>query len=461
MTRPFSRRQLLAVGVGTALAGCAGSPGDEDARSGDGTTAETTARSTEQPSAAALDHDLSVDHDQTTWSAYGPDWTAPETAPPTLEYETLVENLEIPWDLSFVSNGEVFVTERTGRLLRYDSGDVVDVTSPTDAIDAGSVEPGADEGSWWVEGGEGGTMGVAAHPNYPDVPVVYLYYTANPGEDEVVNRLSAFDVAADDPAATEAPLLEAPAETVHNGGRIAFGPANYLWVCTGDAAQKPLAEDPSNLAGSVLRVTPTGDPAPGNPDRGGDADARVYSFGHRNPQGITWLPDASPVAVEHGPGPDEVNLLGDGGDHGWPDVRNPDEYAESDVRPPVASTAIEDTWAPSGCRFYTGESVPGLQNRLLVGCLASQELRVVTFTPPDGTLPPLGDTGVRHDADWMDDRFTATTHSRLPDELGRIRHVEQGPGGDLYAIVTNRDGRASGDFPTERDDRLVRLSATE
>jgi glucose/arabinose dehydrogenase len=441
----------------TALAGCARDVANDGEMTGETTAASTTtARTTVASDPSALDYDLSLDHDPETWDLYDPDWTAP----PTLEFETLVTNLEIPWDLSFTRNDDLFVTERTGRLLRYESGEVVDVASPSDAIDAGSIEPGADEGSWWVEGGEGGTMGVTAHPNYPDVPVVYLYYTANAGDDDVLNRLSAFDVSADDPAATEVRLLEAPAETVHNGGRIAFGPANYLWVCVGDATQKPLAADPGNLAGFVLRLTPEGDPAPGNPSRGGNADARIYTMGHRNPQGINWLPDANPVAVEHGPGPDEVNLLGDGGNYGWPTARNPDEYAGSDFERPVASTAIEDTWAPSGCRFYTGESVPGLQNRLLVGCLASQELRVVTLSPPDATLPPLGDTGVRHDADWMDDRMTATTHSRLPDELGRIRHVEQGPESDLYGIVTNRDGRASGDFPTERDDGLVRLFAT-
>jgi glucose/arabinose dehydrogenase len=446
----------------TALAGCARDVVNENDRGAtEATTARTTARTTVASDPSALDYDLSVDHDPEAWPHYAPDWTAPSSAPPTLEFETLVTNLEIPWDLSFAANGDLFVTERTGRLLRYESGEVVDVASPADAIDAGSVEPGADEGSWWVEGGEGGTMGVSAHPNYPDVPVVYLYYTANAGEDAVVNRLSAFDVSADDPGASEVSLLEAPANTIHNGGRIAFGPANYLWVCVGDAGEAPLAADPSNLAGSVLRVTPEGDPAPGNPDRGGSADARIYTMGHRNPQGINWLPNASPLAVEHGPGPDEVNLLGDGGNHGWPSARNPDEYEGSEFQPPVASTAIEETWAPSGCRFYTGDAMPGLRNRLLVGCLASQELRVVTLSEPDAELPPLGDTGVRHDEDWMDDRMVATTHSRLKNDLGRIRHVEQGPNGELYAVVTNRDGRASGDFPTERDDRLVRLRAVE
>lgn len=441
MRRHVTRRQFVAATAAVSLAGCVG----------DGETGLFESS-----------YDLSVEHDATGWERYTPDWTAPTTAPGDLAVETLVSGLDIGWDLSFTPNGDVFVTERTGRLLRYTDGEVVGVASPADAIDAGSIEAGSDENSWWVEGGEGGTMGVAAHPNYPDVPVVYLYYTATAEDNETtVNRLAHIDVSADDPAESTTTILEAPADTIHNGGRIAFGPENYLWVCVGDAGQQELAADPSSLLGSVVRVTPSGDPAPGNPDRGSEADPRMYSMGHRNPQGINWLPDASPLAVEHGPGPDEVNLLGDGGDHGWPSTREPEEYAESEFRPPVASTVFERTWAPSGCVFYTGAGVPSLQNRLLIGCLASQELKIVTLTPPDTERPPLAETGVRHSGDWLDDRFVATTHSRLRDELGRIRHVEQGPDGELYAITSNRDGRAGDGFPTERDDRLVRLAPAE
>jgi glucose/arabinose dehydrogenase len=448
MDRWVTRRGLLAAAGTAVVAGCTGGPG------GDESATETP---TERATAGAPAYDLSVSHDAESWDRYAPDWEAPTTVPAELTAETLVTNLEIPWDISVAANGDTFLTERPGRLVRYTESEVVEVTAPADAIDAGSVEPGADEGSWWVEGGEGGTMGVEAHPNYPDVPVVYLYYTAET-DDGRVNRLAYVDIEADDPGATTTTLLEAPAANIHNGGRITFGPANYLWVCVGDHGEPEGAADPSTLTGAVLRLTPTGEPAPGNPDRGGDADDRIYSMGHRNPQGLAWLPDASPIAVEHGPGPDEVNLLGSGGNHGWPSVRQPEEYADADVRPPVASTALEPTWAPSGSLFYTGDAVPSLRNRLLVGCLASQELTTVTLTPPEGDLPPLGETGVRHEGGWLDDRFVATTHDRLTDELGRIRHVEQGRDGALYAITSNRDGRANGRFPTESDDRLVRLT---
>lgn len=446
MSPQFTRRRTLAL-TAAALAGCASPPRSDDP-------------SEETPGESLNDeYDLTVDHDETAWDGYDPDWSAPTESPEVeLTTEILIENLEIPWDLAFASDGELFITERTGRLLRYRSGEVVESTRPREAIDAGAVPPGSDEDSWWVEGGEGGTMGVAVHPNYPDVPMVYVYYTAEVGGG-TVNRLAVMDDTDDDPGANATTLLEVPAETYHNGGRITFGPANYLWVTTGDAGEETLAADPSSLAGKILRLTPTGKPAPDNPDIGGDADPRVFTYGHRNSQGIAWLPDAQPVISEHGGPPDEINLLSAGDNYGWPAARKPDTYAGTDYHRPVASSFVhEGGWPPSGCVFYTGESVSPLRNRLLVGSLLAQRMKVFTLTPPGGDLPPLGETGVRYDADWLDDSYTATSHDLLRNELGRIRHVEQGPDGDLYAITSNRDGRASGKFPTERDDRLVRIS---
>lgn len=382
--------------------------------------------------------------------------------------EVLLSGLEVPWDVDFAPNGELFVTERVGRVNRYRDGEGVAAWRPRDAVEGGSKPAGSHDRSWWVAGGEGGTMGVAVHPRYPTVPLVYVYYTADRSGDPT-NRVVAFDATSDDPGQRAWVVVDdIPGDSFHDGGRIAFGPANALWVTTGDAGNERDARDPSSLAGKVLRMTPEGEPMPGNPDIGPEADPRVYTYGHRNPQGITWLPDGTPAVTEHGPGPDEVSLLVPGGDYGWPDVRSPEGYVRAangatkyggtgDVHPPIASSAGGNTWAPSGCAFYTGDVVPAWRNRLIVGCLVSQRLKVVTLTPPGSELPPLGETGVRHDADWFDGAVTATVHDALVDELGRIRNVAQGPDGGLYAITSNRDGRARGPFPTDRDDVLVRL----
>lgn len=402
-------------------------------------------------------YDVSVAHDPTAWRGYDPDWTAP-TAPPAGGYtaETLVENLEIPWDLSFAPSGELFLSERTGRVLRLATDGVRTVAEPADAVDAAAIAPGSDARPWRVEGGEGGLLGVAAHPTYPEPPLVYAYYTAV-SDDGRRNRVVAFDASRGADGGPWPIVDDIPADTFHNGGRLTFGPANHLWVTTGDADPGMEAvdrtRDPGSLAGKVLRVTPAGDP-PADGRNAKRGDPRVYTYGHRNPQGIAWLPDGTPLIAEHGPGAgDEVNVLRAGGDYGWPAVRHGDgfgSYAGTRYVPPVASAPV---WAPAGSVFYTGAELPDLRNRLLFGGLVSQ--RVVALTLSDGAL------GAGYDryyaGEGFDDAYRAASTPLFADEFGRIRHLEQGPDGGLYALTSNRDGRAGKGFPTERDDRLLRI----
>jgi len=277
MRRRVTRRQLLAATAMVGLSGCLGSSTDPE-------------RDTETATGpAASNYDLSVAHDAESWDGYAPDWTAPTTAPPELEAETLVTNLDIGWDLSFTANGDVFVTERTGRLLRYEDGEVVGVASPTDAIDAGSIEPGVDENTWWVEGGEGGTMGVAAHPNYPDVPLVYLYYTATV-EDGIVNRLASVDIEAEEPASTTTTILETPADTIHNGGRIAFGPANYLWCVWVTAGCQSQQRTRARWWGPYSVSGPTVSPHPITPNAAGTPIRESTRLAIATPRGLAGSP---------------------------------------------------------------------------------------------------------------------------------------------------------------------------
>lgn len=379
------------------------------------------------------------------------DWTAPTDAPGPITRNVLVENLEVPWDIAVAGNGDLFITERVGRVTRFTGDEVESVLAPEAAIDAGSLEPGSDERPWWVKGGEGGTLGVAVHPDYPDVPSLFVYYTTKPGDDRF-NRVSRFDLGADQPAETVL-IDRMPANKFHNGGRLTFGPDGYLWVTTGDAGQKSLSQDTSSTAGKVLRITVNGEPAPDNPSMG---DPRVFTYGHRNSQGVAWTPDGTVLCTEHGPsGKDELNRLEPGRNYGWPNVRAGSAYPDSDAHPPLANTG-GDTWAPTGTQFYSGDALPSWQNRLLIGGLISQQVIVATLTPEGEELPPA-ETARRFDAEWTDDAYTVTAHTFLEDELGRVRHLEQGPNGGVYAITSNRDGRAKDGFPRDRDDVLVRL----
>ncbi|WP_018258656.1 PQQ-dependent sugar dehydrogenase [Halomicrobium katesii] len=453
--RRFLRRSGAIVGVGL-VAGCTGSNPNDGTRT-------TSEGGTDTPAGpAALGYDLSVAHELTEWDRYDPDWEPPSDSPRE-EYtaEVLATGLEVPWDLSFAGEDTLFVTERTGRVTEFDSGTLRTVAEPSDVIDAAAIEAGSDESRWRLTGGEGGLLGVAAHPSYPDPPVVYVYYTAETSEGKR-NRVVAFDASAPAPDETVVPVVdEIPADTYHNGGRIAFGPADYLWITTGDAdpglEHTEQTRDPASLAGTVLRVRPDGSPPPDNPDSTSDADPRVFTYGHRNPQGIDWLPDGTPIVTEHGPGAgDELNVLRPGVDYGWPVVRNSgdhERYPETEFQSPVADAS---SWAPAGGVFYTGESVPSLRNRFVFGGLISQRVTAATITPADGPQPADGHER-HHDASWYDADYRAGTSGLLSEELGRVRHVEQGPEGDLYAITSNRDGRANGPFPRDDDDRLVRI----
>jgi len=450
-TGPRLPRRAYLAGVaaaGASLAGCS-----SDATSGAGPDTGTGSPGGDTPE-EPVQYDLSVPHDATAWDGYDPDWE-PAVGPPGegFEVEVLATDLEVPWDLSFAPTGDLFLTERTGRLLSVEGSTLRTVAEPEGTIDAEALPPGAEERPWVVEGGEGGLLGVAVHPAYPDPPVVYLYYTAETDEGKR-NRVVAVDTERD--GRSQVIVGDIPADTFHNGGRIAFGPANYLWVTCGDgdpALDAPeRVRDPSTLSGVVLRVRPDGSPAPDNPDVEG-GDPRVFTYGHRNPQGLAWLPDATPLATEHGPGGgDEVNVLRGGGDYGWPVARDSgefDAYAGTDYRPPVASAG---SWAPSGACFYTG-SVADLAGRLLVGGLVSQQVVAVTLTP--GELADGHDT--YHDEEWLDGDYRAASDPLFTDEFGRVRHLEQGPDGALYAVTSNRDGRAKEGFPTDSDDRLLRV----
>ena len=314
----------------------------------------------------------------------------------------LATGLDVPWGVDFLPDGSALVAQR-------DSTEVAHVAADGTVTGAGRVDG-------VVPGGEGGLLGLAVDPAFPDDPYVYVYYTA-----ESDNRISRIEYDAEEGELGEAEVIldGLPKAGNHNGGRIAFGPDDLLYVGTGDAAQGTLAQDTDSPAGKILRVTADGEPAEGNP-----FDNHVYSYGHRNVQGLAWDEDGRLYATEFGADAlDEVNLIEPGANYGWPEVEGPgggDEYTDPLV-----------TWTPSEAS-PSGAAVAG--GALWVAALRGERLWRIPLDGEGG----LGDPESHFDGDH-----------------GRLRTVVTEPGGEaLWLTTSNLDGRGS---PEDGDDRVLRV----
>lgn len=335
-------------------------------------------------------------------SSSPPDAPPPETTVSISETTVLAENLEIPWALDFLPQGDIIISERPGRIRLFIPGQGL-VEEPL--LTLPQVE----------HRGEGGLLGLALHPSYPDSPYLYAYYTYL-HNNAIANRVVRFTLQ-DYRLTDEEVLLDAiPGASTHNGGRIKFGPDGHLYVTTGDAGNPELSQSPDSLAGKILRITEDGGIPGDNPFSG----SPVYSLGHRNPQGLAWDDRDRLWATEHGAvATDELNLIEPGLNYGWPIIRG--DQTMRGMETPVLQSGKE-TWAPSGLTHVAGE--------LFFTGLRGQSLYQVV---------PDEDFGlVRH----------------LQGEFGRLREVVVGPNGNLYLLTSNRDGRGT---PADGDDRLIRV----
>jgi glucose/arabinose dehydrogenase len=333
--------------------------------------------------------------------------------------EVLASGLDTPWELVFAPDGRAFVTERPGRLRVFEQGQ----------LRADSVATVPDV----VEQGEGGLLGLALDPDFANNGEIYLYHTYSAGGGGVKNRVIRYilqDRAGARGLADPRVIIDnIPCGSIHNGGRIAFGPDGKLYVTTGDAGSGDSAQDLTSLGGKILRLNPDGSVPGDNPF----PNSPVYSYGHRNPQGLAWQPGTNQLyATEHGPSAhDEVNRIVPGSNYGWPTAQGNDGQREGFV-PPVLESGANNTWAPSGATFVRGDTFPQWRGSLLFAGLRSTTLWQLT----------LAASGVP--------RLTPV----LQDDYGRLRLIREGPDGLLYALTSNQDGRGS---PTGADDRIIRL----
>jgi glucose/arabinose dehydrogenase len=320
---------------------------------------------------------------------------------------TVAEGLEHPWGLAFLPDGGMLVTERPGRLRVIRDGQLA--PEPV----AGLPEI--------AEGGQGGLMDVALDPDFADNGLIYLSYAAESlfqrGTEVVRARLDEGRL-----VDLEIILEVGPKSRGgrHFGSRLRFGPDGMLYVTAGERGDPDRAQDLDDLAGSVIRIAADGAVPPDNPFVGRDGvRPEIYSYGHRNPQGLAVHPETGALwAIEHGPrGGDELNILRPGANCGWPVITYGESYAGFPIGEGTSKPGMEQplrSWvpsiSPSGLAFYTGEPFPTWRGDLFLGALSGHAL-------------------VRLELDG--DRVVH--EERLLENLGaRIRDVRNGPDGLIY-----------------------------
>lgn len=334
-------------------------------------------------------------------NGWGPEGTV------AIRVEVVARNLEVPWGLAWLPGGDLLITERPGRVRRLRAD--------------GTLEPAPIATVPALRDAEAGLLGLAVAPDFVSSRAFFLYLTTDTGG-RTRNRVERW-VLPDDgsPARLERIIIDdIPATSVHDGGRLRFGPDGHLYVTTGDARDPERARDLSSIAGKVLRVTmegaaPGDNPQPGNP---------VYVAGMRNPQGLDWLADGTLVVTDHGPSGDlgrrahdEVNLAHAGDDLGWPE-QDACNAVEGTVLPLLS---FETAAPPGGIALYTGTSIPEWTGSLLMATLGSRHLQRLELA--NGEL-------ARHEV-------------YLQDDYGRLREAIMGPDGHLYLTTSNCDGRGS------------------
>lgn len=326
--------------------------------------------------------------------------------------ESYIRNLEVPWAIAFAPDGRLFFTERPGRVRIVASDQLIS----TPALTLGDT----------YAQGEAGALGIAVDPSFASNHFVYLVYTAS-GSRARVNRLVRYREV-DNTLAEAAVLIDGiPAGDIHDGSRLKFGRDGYLYMTMGDASVAGLAQDVSSYAGKILRINPDGTSPRDNP-----FSSAVFSYGHRNPQGIDFHPVTNELwETEHGPvGFDEVNRIGAGANYGWPEITG--AQTRAGMESPVLF--YDPSIAPSGMAFYRGTRIPSFTNNLFFGTLRGQHLHRVR----------LDDSGTR----------IAGEERLIEGRYGRLRDVVFGPDGLLYVTTSNRDGRGT---PADVDDRILRI----
>ncbi|GAB2667704.1 PQQ-dependent sugar dehydrogenase [Kribbella swartbergensis] len=375
-----------------ALALAAGCTGDDNGGESSGSGTSATSPSSTAPA-------------PTSPSSTGPGASAPPRTTATAQgpvrlgvASTVATGIEVPWGLAFLPDQSALVSERDSAKIKRVAGGRVTEVGEVDGVDPSS---------------EGGLLGLAVDPQYPSRPYIYAYYST--GGDNRIARITYRDNRLSD---QQVILDGIPAASIHNGGRLRFGPDGFLYAGTGDGADRPTSQDDGSLGGKILRITTDGKAAPGNP--GG----RIwYSKGHRNVQGIAF--DGNQLyAAEFGQNTwDELNAITSGANYGWPAAEGIEGL--DGMTDPIAQWRTSDA-SPSGIAFAQGH--------VFMASLRGERL---------WAIPVAG--GKR----------TGEPRAFFTGQFGRLRTVEAAPDGSLWLTTSNTDGRGD---TRDGDDRILRIT---
>ncbi|TWR23951.1 PQQ-dependent sugar dehydrogenase [Mucilaginibacter achroorhodeus] len=325
------------------------------------------------------------------------------TTPATLTDRVLTENLTLPWEILWGPDNQLWITERSGKISRIDPA----TGRATALLTISEV----------VSRGEGGLLGMVLHPDFattPEVFVAYNYLNGNNYLKKVV-KYTFRNNALSNPVTL---INNIPANNTHNGTRLAISPDRKLYITSGDAADASRAQDKNSLAGKIQRINLDGT-IPGDNSIAGST---LWSFGHRNPQGLVFVGDRL-YSSEHGNATDdEVNIIEKGRNFGWPNVEGYCNTANeqtfcgaNNVAQPIQ--AWTPTIAPSGIDYYNNNAIPQWKNSLLLAVLKDSELLQLQLN--------AAGTGVEK------------VNAFLKGKYGRMRDVAISPEGKVYIITSN------------------------
>ena len=328
-----------------------------------------------------------------------------------INVEIVLDNLKNPWEIEFAPDGKIFFTERDGRLWVIDNESILQLVAEFPASNTS----------------EGGLLGLELDPDFENNQFLYLYqtYMDIPTHQNKVVRYTVNNNQLTD----ELILIDnIPGAIWHDGGRIKFGPDEMLYITTGDATNANLSQDPASVAGKILRINSDGTIPNYNP-----FNSPVFSYGHRNPQGLAWNENGILVSSDHGPSGergyahDEINVIERGKNYGWPTIVG-DSNDIAYTNPILHSGDI--TWAPSGLLYYNSDKISEWKGKFLVATLRGEHVMVL-------------------DLDLEND-LVNSAEKIFQGDYGRIRNLVQGPDGDVFMLTSNGN-----------NDKILQISTLE